>query len=142
MTRWHIYQGSFFSALLEAESMNDDDEWTLFVVKGLWFLDLFNWQSSWIDMDPVTVMGTDGEISFCFHNAGGWRQIIEKKNRTATLSEWHRDHGRHPIYANGRLVPLENLLPSVDLPVLSKIPCTSASVKEHSKPEPVVSSAQ
>jgi len=124
----------------KADSVRDDDEWTLFVVKGLCFLDLFNWQSSWIDMDPVTVLGAGSDISFCFHNAGGWRQIIEEKNQTATLSEWHRDHGRHPIYTNGKLIPLESFSPSVELPVLPKIPCTAASVEDSPRPDPVLSS--
>jgi hypothetical protein len=39
----------------------------------------------------------------------GWRQIVEHKHRTANLSEWHRQKGRHAIYANGATVPLQSL---------------------------------
>jgi hypothetical protein len=49
-----------------------------------------------------------GEISFCAYNTGvGWRHIVEKMHRTATVAEWYREHGKHPVYANPRkAVPL------------------------------------
>jgi hypothetical protein len=42
----------------------------------------------------------EGEISFCAYNTGvGWRQIIEKMRMTATVAEWFKEHGKHPVYA-------------------------------------------
>ncbi len=53
-----------------------------------------------------------GEISFCAYNTGaGWRQIIEEMHQTATLADWYRDKGRHPIYAGGKSVPLPTYRP-------------------------------
>ena len=48
----------------------------------------------------------DGEISFCAYNTGvGWRQIVEEMNKTASLSEWYKENGRHAVYAKGKEVP-------------------------------------
>ena len=50
-----------------------------------------------------------GEISFCAYNTGvGWRQIVEKMHLTATLGRWHREHGRHEVFAGGKSVPLSS----------------------------------
>ena len=49
----------------------------------------------------------EGEISFCAYNTGvGWRQVIEKMKQTATVAEWNRTRGRHPVYAKGQDLPL------------------------------------
>jgi hypothetical protein len=60
-----------------------------------------------------------GEISFCAYNTGvGWRQIVEKMHQNATVAEWYREHGKHPVYANPRQrVPL----PAEVTPVTLKI---------------------
>ena len=48
-----------------------------------------------------------GEISFCAYNTGvGWRQIIEKMKQTATVAEWFKTRGRHPVYAKNQDLPL------------------------------------
>jgi hypothetical protein len=48
-----------------------------------------------------------GEISFCAYNTGvGFRQIIEKMKRTATVAEWFKTHGKHPVYAKNQALPL------------------------------------
>jgi len=50
-----------------------------------------------------------GEISFCAYNTGvGFRQIIEKMKRTATVAEWYKTRGRHPIYAKNQHLPLSS----------------------------------
>ncbi|MGA2261290.1 MAG: hypothetical protein ABSH28_07635, partial [Acidobacteriota bacterium] len=46
----------------------------------------------------------------------GWRQIIENKYRTATLTEWHNTKGRHKIYAKGKAVELETTKHDLLLP--------------------------
>jgi hypothetical protein len=48
-----------------------------------------------------------GEISFCAYNTGvGWRNIIEKMKANATVADWYAQHGRHPIHAKDRDLPL------------------------------------
>jgi uncharacterized radical SAM superfamily Fe-S cluster-containing enzyme len=84
---------------------NADPEWRLLMVAGMWFQDLFNFDFDVIGMDPARVATVQGEISFCAHNSAGWRQVLEHVHNTA-LADWHRAHGRHRIYANGNVVPL------------------------------------
>src|SRR5262249_19080546 len=61
-----------------------------------------------------------GEISFCAYNTGvGWRQIVEHMHKNATVAEWYKEHGKHPVYANPRkAVPL----PERATPVALKLP--------------------
>jgi hypothetical protein len=48
-----------------------------------------------------------GEISFCAYNTGvGWRNVIEKMKANATVGEWYRTKGRHPVYAKNQDLPL------------------------------------
>jgi hypothetical protein len=48
-----------------------------------------------------------GEISFCAYNTGvGFRQIVESMKRTATVAEWFKKHGKHPVYAKNQILPL------------------------------------
>jgi hypothetical protein len=60
-----------------------------------------------------------GEISFCAYNTGvGWRQIVEKMHQNATVAEWHRQHGKHAVYANPRKrVPLAPLAQPIALTI-------------------------
>ena len=48
----------------------------------------------------------EGEINFCAYNGGRWRRIVEHLHQTASVAEWNRSHGRHPIYAKGKEVDL------------------------------------
>ena len=72
----------------------------------------------------VSPYGTqEGEISFCAYNTGaGCRQIIENMHMTATLAEWHKNQGRHTIYARGKKVELPTLRHKLSLPVIQEIP--------------------
>lgn len=36
----------------------------------------------------------------------GWRQIVEKMYRTASVAEWFRTHGKHPVYAKNQPLDL------------------------------------
>jgi hypothetical protein len=48
-----------------------------------------------------------GEISFCAYNTGaGFRQIVESMKRTATVAEWFKEKGRHPVYAKNQALAL------------------------------------
>ena len=74
----------------------------------MWFQDLWTYDFRRTEMCIIPYATQQGEISFCAYNTGvGWRQIVEKIHQTATVSEWYRSEGRHPVYANPRKeVPL------------------------------------
>jgi hypothetical protein len=76
----------------------------------------------------------EGEISFCAYNTGvGWRQIIENMHKTASLSEWYEEHGRHAVYAKGKAVPGIERKHSLSLPIVNAI------LAEDTEPVAVVS---
>jgi uncharacterized radical SAM superfamily Fe-S cluster-containing enzyme len=83
-----------------------DGRWKVMIFNGMWFQDAFNYDFFGICNSTTPVATTQGEISFCAYYGGGWRKVVEHQSRTATLAEWHRTHGRHEIYANGKKVDL------------------------------------
>jgi uncharacterized radical SAM superfamily Fe-S cluster-containing enzyme len=84
------------------------DEWLLMFVAGMWFQDLWTYDFRRTEMCIIPYATQMGEISFCAYNTGvGWRQIVENMHKNATVAEWYRQHGKHPVYANPRKpVPL------------------------------------
>ena len=96
------------------------DEWLLLFVAGMWFQDLWTYDFRRTEMCIIPYATQLGEISFCAYNTGvGWRQIVEHMHKNATVAEWYREHGRHPVYANPRKpVPL----PAGVQPVSLRIP--------------------
>ena len=84
------------------------DEWLLMFVAGMWFQDLWTYDFRRTEMCIIPYATQMGEISFCAYNTGvGWRQIVENMYQNATVAEWYREHGKHPVYANPRkAVPL------------------------------------
>jgi len=83
-----------------------DGRWRLMIFNGMWFQDAFNYDFAGICNSTTPVALTQGEISFCAYYGGGWRKVVEHQSRTVKLAEWHRTHGRHEIYANGKKVDL------------------------------------
>jgi uncharacterized radical SAM superfamily Fe-S cluster-containing enzyme len=82
-------------------------EYRVLFVAGMWFQDLYNYDFRRTEMCIIPYGTTEGEISFCAYNTGvGFRQVVEKMHATATLAEWHRTRGRHPIYAKNSPIPL------------------------------------
>jgi uncharacterized radical SAM superfamily Fe-S cluster-containing enzyme len=82
-------------------------EWRFLFVAGMWFQDLFNYDFRRTEMCIIPYGTQAGEISFCAYNTGiGWRQIIEKMKMTATVAEWFKKHGRHPVYAKNQKLAL------------------------------------
>ena len=82
-------------------------EWRFLFVAGMWFQDLFNYDFRRTEMCIIPYGTQMGEISFCAYNTGvGWRNIIEKMKMTATVADWYREHGRHPVYAKNQQLPL------------------------------------
>jgi 7,8-dihydro-6-hydroxymethylpterin dimethyltransferase len=81
--------------------------WRFLFVAGMWFQDLFNYDFRRTEMCIIPYGTQEGEISFCAYNTGvGWRQIIEKMRMTATVAEWYRTRGRHPVYAKNQVLAL------------------------------------
>ena len=91
----------------EFESDAHEFEWRILFVAGMWFQDLFNYDFRRTEMCIIPYGTQMGEISFCAYNTGvGWRQVIEKMKMTATVADWYREKGRHPVYAKGQDLPL------------------------------------
>jgi hypothetical protein len=89
----------------EADAKNY--EWRVLFVAGMWFQDLFNYDFRRTEMCIIPYGTQLGEISFCAYNTGvGWRNIIEQMKANATVAEWYRDHGRHPIHAKNKPLDL------------------------------------
>ena len=100
--------GASGSEVGETEGDADDFEWRMLFVAGMWFQDLFNYDFRRTEMCIIPYGTQAGEISFCAYNTGvGWRQIVEKMHRTATVAEWFREHGRHPVYAKNQSLSLD-----------------------------------
>ncbi len=102
--------------------------WRVLLVAGMWFQDLFNYDFRRTEMCIIPYGTQLGEISFCAYNTGiGWRQIVEEMHQTATLADWYRDKGRHPIYAGGKAVPLPAYRPAAPAPVPTDDPLPVAA---------------
>jgi tetraether lipid synthase len=85
-------------------------EWRFLFVAGMWFQDLFNYDFRRTEMCIIPYGTEMGEISFCAYNTGvGWRQIVEKMKMTASVAEWYRTRGRHPVYAKNQELSLPDL---------------------------------
>jgi 7,8-dihydro-6-hydroxymethylpterin dimethyltransferase len=83
-------------------------DWTLFIVYGQWFQDAYLYDMKAIETSMTPVATQEGEIAFSAYNSIGWRDLVERQHKTATLLEWHRRHGRHQIYAHGDLVGISD----------------------------------
>jgi uncharacterized radical SAM superfamily Fe-S cluster-containing enzyme len=103
----------------EHESDAREFEWRILFVAGMWFQDLFNYDFRRTEMCIIPYGTQEGEISFCAYNTGvGWRQIVEKMHSTATVADWYRTRGRHPVYAKNQRLPLPRSQGTVRLPVV------------------------
>jgi 7,8-dihydro-6-hydroxymethylpterin dimethyltransferase len=101
----------------EHESDAGEFEWRVLFVAGMWFQDLYNYDFRRTEMCIIPYGTQMGEISFCAYNTGiGWRQVIEKMKATATVAEWNRTRGRHPVYAKNQQLPLSAELGTVAVP--------------------------
>jgi 7,8-dihydro-6-hydroxymethylpterin dimethyltransferase len=80
--------------------------WKLVMVSPMTFQDAYNYDLSLISNSSTPIATQEGEINFCAYNGGRWRRIVEHLHQTASLTEWNRSHGRHPVYAKGKEVDL------------------------------------
>jgi uncharacterized radical SAM superfamily Fe-S cluster-containing enzyme len=106
----HTLLRQFLSQTGAAHAGEDDAkgfEWRVLFVAGMWFQDLFNYDFRRTEMCIIPYGTQMGEISFCAYNTGaGWRNILEKMKANATVAEWYRRHGRHPVHAKNKDLPL------------------------------------
>jgi uncharacterized radical SAM superfamily Fe-S cluster-containing enzyme len=94
-------------------------DWRVLFVAGMWFQDLYNYDFRRTEMCIIPYGTQEGEISFCAYNTGvGWRQVVEKMHSTATVAEWYRTKGRHPVYAKNQRLPLAPSQGTIRLPIL------------------------
>jgi hypothetical protein len=99
--------GANSKSIGQSEGDSKDFEWRFLFVAGMWFQDLFNYDFRRTEMCIIPYGTQEGEISFCAYNTGvGWRQIIEKMRMTATVADWFKEHGKHPVYAKHQDLPL------------------------------------
>ena len=99
------------------QTRSDQDEWRVLCVEGMLFQDLWTYDFRRTEMCVIPYGTEEGEVSFCAYNTGvGWRQIIEARHKTATLTEWHNTRGRHKIYAMGKSVELDTTKHELVLP--------------------------
>ncbi|MDQ6663715.1 MAG: radical SAM protein, partial [Acidobacteriota bacterium] len=92
------------------------DRWNFLFIAGMWFQDLFNYDFRRTEQCIIPYATQEGEISFCAYNTGvGWRNIIEKMHMTSSLTKWYEEHGRHEIFAGGKMVGLETTAHSLKL---------------------------
>lgn len=84
-------------------------KWGMLTLAGMWFQDLWNYDFRRTEMCTIPYATQMGEISFCAYNTGvGFRRILEKMHQNASVGEWYKKYGRHPIYAKGKMVPFDN----------------------------------
>jgi hypothetical protein len=94
-------------------------EWRVLFVAGMWFQDLYNYDFRRTEMCIIPYGTQEGEISFCAYNTGvGWRQIVEKMHASATVADWYKTQGRHPVYAKNQKLPLGPKMGTIRLPVV------------------------
>ena len=90
------------------EDDEESFEWRILFVAGMWFQDLWNYDFRRTERCIIPYGTQLGEISFCAYNTGvGWRQIVEQMYQVASVKDWYREVGRHPIYAGHRPIPLD-----------------------------------
>jgi uncharacterized radical SAM superfamily Fe-S cluster-containing enzyme len=101
----------------EYESDANEFEWRVLFVAGMWFQDLFNYDFRRTEMCIIPYGTQMGEISFCAYNTGvGWRNVIEQMKANATVADWYKEKGRHPVYAKNQELPLPDELGTVKMP--------------------------
>ncbi|MFO0673129.1 MAG: hypothetical protein U0235_26520 [Polyangiaceae bacterium] len=116
------------------ESDAAEFEWRVLFVAGMWFQDLWNYDFRRTEMCIIPYGTQAGEISFCAYNTGvGWRQIVEKMHMSATVADWYKERGRHPVYAKNQDLALPAARGSIVMPE-SALALEAASGKKRRLP--------
>ena len=78
--------------------------WRIVMTNAMQFQDAHIYDFATMADSSTPVATQEGEINFSAYNSAGWRKIVEHLHQTATLTEWHRTHPRHQIYAHDKRV--------------------------------------
>jgi uncharacterized radical SAM superfamily Fe-S cluster-containing enzyme len=81
--------------------------WRIVMTNAMQFQDAHIYDFATMADSSTPVATQEGEINFSAYNSAGWRKIVEHVHQTATLTEWHRTHPRHQIYAHNKRVDLD-----------------------------------
>ena len=119
-----------------ADGNRKSDEWLVLFIAGMWFQDLWTYDFRRTEMCIIPYATQMGEISFCAYNTGvGWRHIVEQMHKTASVADWYRQHGKHPVYANPRKpVPLGRLEQPIALTIPRDGVLVPVGLKKRSRP--------
>ena len=79
------------------------------MTNAMWFQDAYIYDLATMADSTTPVATQEGEINFSAYNSAGWRKLVEHVHQTATLTEWHRTHPRHQIYANDKRLDLDTV---------------------------------
>jgi uncharacterized radical SAM superfamily Fe-S cluster-containing enzyme len=90
-----------------ADSYNG--RWKIVMANAMQFQDANIYDLATMADSATPVATQEGEIGFSAYNSAGWRKIVEHAHQTATLTEWHRKHPRHQIYAHYKRVNLDSV---------------------------------
>ena len=122
-----------------ADGNRKSDEWLVLFIAGMWFQDLWTYDFRRTEMCMIPHATQLGEISFCAYNTGvGWRHIVEHMYRNATVAEWYKEHGKHPVYANPRRpVPLAPVAQPIALIIPKDGVLVPVDVRPKARPAPV-----
>jgi uncharacterized radical SAM superfamily Fe-S cluster-containing enzyme len=83
--------------------------WKIVMINAMQFQDAHIYDLATMADSATPVATQDGEIGFSAYNSAGWRKIVEHVHQSATLTEWHRTHARHQIYAHNKRVDLDSV---------------------------------
>ncbi len=111
-----------------ADSYNG--RWKIVITNAMQFQDAHIYDLATMADSATPVATQEGEIGFSAYNSAGWRKIVEHVHQTATLTEWHRTHPRHQIYANDKRVDFESALRTASHLVQIEPESTTVSVCE------------
>jgi len=110
-------------------------DWRVMLVAGMWFQDLFNYDSRRTEMCIIPYGTQVGEVSFCAYNTGvGWRNIVENMFQVASTKEWYAQKGRHKVYAAGKKVELPMVIESDPGRKRVKLPVVGSQAVEVTSP--------
>ena len=104
--------------------------WRIVMTNAMQFQDAHIYDFATMADSTTPVATQEGEINFSAYNSAGWRKIVEHVHQTATLTEWHRTHPRHQIYANNKRVDLDSVGSTASHLVRIELEPTTASACE------------
>ena len=104
--------------------------WRIVMTNAMQFQDAHIYDFATMADSTTPVATQEGEINFSAYNSAGWRKIVEHVHQTATLTEWHRTHPRHQIYANNKRVDLDSVRSTASHLVRIELEPTTASACE------------